>query len=281
MPYIQIFCVIRIDGYLAGFAALGRLYNSPLHYHLTTMDSYERTLNQRILGAESTYPVTFGQLGVGYDDHRDAEALDELVVSLIELRRKAPDAYYVLVHVAATVPTGSHQTIGYIAIDDVPSTQSAPPTDCLHTLLQSISRSKPSRMPRAQVIDARPLPLDDPCLRRYAFSEPCPLACVIAAGLSLGQHIPSPGHGKPSSSWCAALMYWLLVDEELSEKEPSMAGTRAVEPISSSQVAIDRRRCGKDHDFKHRKLSTGWRTEVEKLEKEVAREGRRMERAKA
>ena len=245
------------------------------------MYSTERTLNQRIVGIDTSLPMTFDQLRVYYEDHRDAGALDELVVSHVELRRRAVDMYYVLAHIAATVPTDSQdRNIGYLVMHDAAPAHPSPPSDCLQSLLHSFSRSRTSRTPSAQVVDRDTFqrPSDDVCLRRHTFTQPCPLACVVTAGHSVGMTTPSPVHGKPRSSWFASLMYWLMVDEA-KENDASMLGIAAdsaVEPVSG----MDQERCVMEHDFDRRTSAPGWRSEVEELEK-LARGGRRMSKGKA
>lgn len=246
------------------------------------MNSSHKTLNQRILHADSSLPVTFYQLQVNYEDHREEDDLDTLVVSRIDLRRTASDAYYVLVHVAATMPTDSQewQAICYLAVDEVPSTESHSQRHCLQSILRVSSRSKTATIPRAQVVDHGALP-GDVCLRQHTFAEPYPLACVIAAGLFLADQNPYLGHSKPRSSWFAALLYWLMVPGGEKTMVAGIAADRAVEPTSHFQAAIDQQRRRFEDDCARRTKAVGWKVEVEELEKEVAREGRRMKKEKA
>ncbi|KAI0699740.1 hypothetical protein C8T65DRAFT_297514 [Cerioporus squamosus] len=237
-------------------------HRHPHNLTIAMHSSQQRTLHQRIFRAEPGFPVTFDQLRVCYNDHRDAEALDELVVRRIELRRRPGDTYYVLVHIAATTAASSQdQVVGYVAVTDVPSPHSSPPPDSHRFLPHTFSRKSAARTASAQVIDrdALVLPRDDVCLRRHVFPTPCPFACVIAAGFSVGPQIPSAGHRKPRSSWFAALMFWLLEGEERVD-----------------EAAVDQQRCELEHDFARRTGTAVWKAQVEKLEKEAASEGRRQ-----
>ncbi|TFK83102.1 hypothetical protein K466DRAFT_590006 [Polyporus arcularius HHB13444] len=234
-------------------------------------ESQRSSLNQRIFGAESSLPVTFDQLRVCYDDHRDEGALDELVVRHIEVRRTPGGTHYVLVHVATSTTAFSHdQAVGYVAVTDVPSSQSSLPPDCLHSLLHKLPLKKAPRTASAQFIDhdALVLPKDDVCLLQQTFPTPCPFACLIAAGLSVGPRLPAPGHGKPRSSWFAALMFWLLAGEERADSDEAYANVEL-----KSRAAIDQKRCGLEHTFARMSGAAVWQAQVDRLEKEAARGG--------
>ncbi len=241
---------------------------------MNTSESQRTSLNQRIFGAGSSLPVTFDQLRVCYDDHRDEGVLDELVVKHIEVRRRPGDTYYVLVHVAtSTAASSQDQTVGYVAVEDVLSPHSSPPPDCFQSIMHTISRKSPPRTASAQVIDydAPMLSKDDVCLLPHTFPTPCPFACLIAAGLSVGPRLPAPGHGKPRSSWFAALMFWLLKGEEREDSDEASANVE-----SKSRGAVDQKRCGLEHTFARLSGAAVWKAQVDRLEKQAAKEERRL-----